>query len=39
MRRYDFARSLPGVPIRVTETRDGRVVSRQELLTNEPGAP
>lgn len=36
--RYDFARSLPGMPVRVVKTRGGRVVSRQELVTDEPGA-
>ncbi len=36
--RYDFARSLPGMPIRVLKSSGGRVVSRQELVSDEPGA-
>lgn len=35
--RYDFARALPGMPVRVLKSRGGRVVSRQELVTDEPG--
>ena len=35
MTRYDFARTLPGMPIRVIQTKGGEVVSRQELLTDE----